>query len=147
MGGSAQTKAVKSVAGTLRLSLAQFRELAAFAQFSTDLDQETKQRIQRGQRLTELLKQPQFSPMSVWQQTAALMATTAGEFDHVPVEKIKDAEKALLTRLHSESRKLMTTLDKGDKPSDEIKNAILKAAKSVASSYKVEKPKEEEVKA
>ncbi|MEO5627286.1 MAG: F0F1 ATP synthase subunit alpha [Candidatus Saccharimonadales bacterium] len=143
VGGSAQTKAVKSVAGTLRLSLAQFRELAAFAQFSTDLDQETKQRIQRGQRLTELLKQPQFSPMSVWQQTAALLATTAGEFDHVPVENIKDAEKALLTRLHSENRKLMDTLDKGDKPSDEIKNVILKTAKAVAASYKVEKPKEE----
>src|SRR5438552_1002004 len=67
VGGAAQTKAVKSVAGSLRVNLAQFRELAAFAQFSTDLDKETKHRIQRGQRLTELLKQPQYSPMSVWE--------------------------------------------------------------------------------
>jgi F-type H+-transporting ATPase subunit alpha len=142
VGGSAQTKAVKSVAGTLRLSLAQFRELAAFAQFSTDLDEETKQRIQRGQRLTELLKQPQFSPMSVWEQTAALMATTAGAFDHVPVEKIKDAEKALLARLHSGSRKDMDELNKGDKPSDAIKDVILKAAEAVAKSYLVIEKKE-----
>ncbi len=143
VGGDAQTKAVKSVAGTLRLSLAQFRELAAFAQFSTDLDSETKQRINRGQRLTELLKQPQFSPMSVWEQTAALMATTKGAFDTVPVEKIKDAEKALIHRLHTENRKLMDELNKGAKPSDEMQNVILKAAESVASSYKVEKPKQE----
>jgi F-type H+/Na+-transporting ATPase subunit alpha len=142
VGGSAQTKAVKSVAGTLRLSLAQFRELAAFAQFSTDLDQETKQRISRGQRLTELLKQPQFSPMSVWEQTAALMATTNGAFDQVPVDKIKDAEKALLARLHSGSRKDMDELNKGDKPSDKIKEVIIKAATEVAKSYVAEKPKE-----
>ena len=139
VGGSAQTKAVKSVAGTLRLSLAQFRELAAFAQFSTDLDTETKQRINRGQRLTELLKQPQFSPMGVWEQTAALMATTNGAFDTVPVEKIKDAEKALLHRLHTENRKLMDELNKGDKPSEEMQKAIIKAAESVAASYKEEK--------
>ncbi|MDQ5972039.1 MAG: F-type H+/Na+-transporting ATPase subunit alpha [Patescibacteria group bacterium] len=135
VGGSAQTKAVKSVAGNLRLSLAQFRELAAFAQFSTDLDTETKQRINRGQRLTELLKQPQFSPLSVWEQTAALMAATNGAFDHVPVEKIKDAEKALLQRLHSDHRKLMDTLNKGDKPTDDMQKTILKVAEQVAKGY------------
>jgi F-type H+-transporting ATPase subunit alpha len=139
VGGSAQTKAVKSVAGNLRLSLAQFRELAAFAQFSTDLDTETKQRINRGQRLTEMLKQHQFSPLSVWEQTASLMAATTGAFDHVPVEKIKDAQKALLTRLHSEKSKDMDELNKGDKPSDVIKDVIGKAAQAVAKSYEVKK--------
>src|SRR6266498_3796515 len=84
VGGAAQTKAVKSVGGGLKLDLAQFRELAAFTQFSTDLDAETKQRINRGQRLTELLKQPQYSPMSIWEQVAVLLPATQGLFDAVP---------------------------------------------------------------
>src|SRR5882762_4465837 len=83
VGGNAQTKAVKSVSAGLRLDLAQFRELAAFAQFSTDLDAETKQRINRGQRLTELLKQSQYSPLSVWEQTATLLAANEAAFDQV----------------------------------------------------------------
>jgi F-type H+-transporting ATPase subunit alpha len=136
VGGSAQTKAVKSVAGTLRLSLAQFRELAAFAQFSTDLDAETKQRIERGQRLTELLKQPQYSPLSVWQQTAILLAANEGGFDTIPVKEARAAEDALLSRLHRDNRKLMTELDKGDKPSDAAKKAIIDTAKEVAKGYK-----------
>lgn len=146
VGGSAQTKAVKSVASHLRLSLAQFRELAAFAQFSTDLDEETKQRIERGQRLTELLKQPQYSPLAIWEQVASLLAANEGHFDHVPVDKIKDAEKALLTRLHSEHRKLMDTLNQGDKPTDDMQKTIIKVAESVAKQYAVKeaKPKAEE---
>lgn len=135
VGGSAQTKAVKSVAGNLRLSLAQFRELAAFAQFSTDLDAETKQRIERGQRLTELLKQPQYSPLSVWQQTALLMAANEGAFDSVPVKDIKHAQEALLSRLHTEARKEMKLLDKGDKPDEKTQGLILKVATQVAKEY------------
>ncbi len=135
VGGSAQTKAVKSVAGSLRLDLAQFRELAAFAQFSTDLDPETKGKIERGQRLTELLKQPQYSPLSVWEQTASLMAATEGDFDSVPVTKIKDAQASLLHELHSQYRKVMDQLDKGDKPSDDVKVLVHKVAKDVAESY------------
>lgn len=136
VGGSVQTKAVKSVAGNLRLSLAQFRELAAFAQFSTDLDAETKQRIERGQRLTELLKQPQYSPMSVWQQTSVLLAANEGAFDTVPVKDIKHAQETLLSRLHKDHKKEMTELDKGDKPSEAISKAILKTATEVAKGYK-----------
>ncbi len=136
VGGSAQTKAVKSVAGNLRLSLAQFRELAAFAQFSTDLDAETKQRIERGQRLTELLKQPQYSPLSVWQQTASLIAANEGTLDEVPVEQIKHAQEALLNRLHKDHKKEMTQLDKGDKPTEETTKLVAKAAREVAKSYK-----------
>lgn len=135
VGGSAQTKAVKSVAGNLRLSLAQFRELAAFSQFSTDLDAETKQSIERGQRLTELLKQPQYSPLAVWQQTAILMAANEGVFDKVPVAEIKKAQDALLSSLHSGNKKEMTQLDKGDKPDDKTKDLILKIAKQVAKEY------------
>ena len=135
VGGSAQTKAVKSVAGNLRLSLAQFRELAAFSQFSTDLDAETKQRIERGQRLTELLKQPQYSPLSVWQQTAILMSANEGVFDKVPIDKIKNAQDALLSALHSQYKKEMTVLDKGDKPDDKLQNLIIKTAQDVTKEY------------
>lgn len=145
VGGSAQTKAVKSVASHLRLSLAQFRELAAFSQFSTDLDDETKHRIQRGQRLTELLKQHQYAPLSIWEQTASLMAANEGIFDTVPVEKIKDAQKALLSRLHTDHRKVMDTLNKGDKPTDDMVKTILEAAKKVAKEYEVKEVKTEKV--
>ncbi len=136
VGGSAQTKAVKSVASHLRLSLAQFRELASFAQFSTDLDAETKQRIERGQRLTELLKQPQYSPMSVWEQTAVLMAANEGAFDTVPLKDIKHAQAALLSRLSKDNKKEMSELDKGDKPSEATQKAIIKAAQEVAKGYR-----------
>jgi F-type H+-transporting ATPase subunit alpha len=136
VGGAAQTKAVKGAAGPLRLNLAQFRELAAFAQFSSDLDADTKQKIERGQRLTELLKQPQYSPLSVWEQTASLTAATEGAFDTIPVEHIKKAQHALLSQLWSDKRKDMETLDKGDNIDDAMKETILKAAESVAKEYK-----------
>ena len=136
VGGSAQTKAVKSVAGNLRLSLAQFRELAAFSQFSTDLDAETKHRIERGQRLTELLKQPQYSPLSVWEQTASLMAATEGAFDDVPVEKIKDAQHAMLSALSKQHKKEMKELDKGAKPDEKTQKVIMKIAQEIAKEYK-----------
>ena len=138
VGGAAQTKTLKSVSGGIKLSLAQFRELAAFAQFSTDLDPETKQSIERGQRLTEILKQPQYAPLSVWQQAATLLAANEGAFDKVPVEKIKDAQKELLNQLHAVHKKEMTELDKGDqKVEGTIRDLILKVAKDVASDYAV----------
>ena len=135
VGGSAQTKAVKSVSGSLRLDLAQFRELAAFTQFSTDLDADTKKRINRGQRLTELLKQPQYSPLSIWEQTATLIAATEGVFDDVPMDKIKPAQHALLTQLEAEHKAKMTELNKGDKPTDVVRELILKEATKIAKGY------------
>lgn len=135
VGGSAQTKAVKSVSGSLRLDLAQFRELAAFTQFSTDLDAETKKRINRGQRLTELLKQPQYSPMSIWEQTSTLLAATEGVFDDVPMDKIAAAQQALLTQLWSEHKAKMKELSKGDKPDDATKALVLSEAKKIAKGY------------
>jgi F-type H+-transporting ATPase subunit alpha len=107
VGGSAQTKAVKSVAGSLRINLAQFRELAAFAQFSTDLDADTRHRIERGQRLTELLKQPQYSPLSVWEQTSLLLVATEGVFDTVPIQDVRHAGEALFTELQEATRSLL----------------------------------------
>jgi F-type H+-transporting ATPase subunit alpha len=135
VGGDAQTKAVKSVAKSLRGELAQFRELAAFSQFSTDLDADTKHRIERGQRLTELLKQPQYTPYAVWQMYVMLFAATNGAFDKIPVEKIKTAEAALLRDLKHDQPKLVEQINTGVEPDDKAKEIILKLAQSVAKAY------------
>jgi F-type H+/Na+-transporting ATPase subunit alpha len=135
VGGAAQTKAVKSVSGGLKLSLAQFRELASFAQFSSDLDEETKQRIERGQRLTELLKQKQYSPYSIAEKTASVMAVAEGAFDEVPTEKIKAAQAELLTLLEDKHKAVMDELNKGGKPSEDAQKAIVEAAKKVARAF------------
>jgi len=142
VGGAAQTKAIKAVGGGLKLSLAQFRELAAFSQFSTDLDPETRQTIERGQRLTELLKQPQFSPYSVWQMYASLLAATSGCFDKVPLAKLKTAEESLHRELKSKHSKITDAVNTGDKVSDEHQAAIVKVANTVAGSYVDETSKE-----
>ena len=135
VGGAAQTKAVKSVGGNLKLGLSQFRELASFAQFGSDLDDATKAQIDRGQRLTELLKQPQYQPMSVWEQFVSIHAVTGGMFDDVPVSKIKDAQSALLTYLWKKSKDAMRELNKGDKPSDEQLKLIDEATKEIAKGF------------
>ncbi|OYX41878.1 F0F1 ATP synthase subunit alpha [Candidatus Saccharibacteria bacterium 32-49-12] len=135
VGGAAQTAAVKSVSGNLKLGLSQFRELASFAQFGSDLDEATKSQIERGQRLTELLKQPQYQPLSVWQQAASILAVTGGHFDDVAVDKIKPAQQDLLDKLWSDEKKLMTELDMGAKPSDDARSAITRIAESVAKDY------------
>ena len=135
VGGDAQTKAVKSVGGHLKLGLSQYRELASFAQFGSDLDDATKHQIERGQRLTELLKQTQYHPYSIWEQTASIYALTSGHFDAVPVAKIKDAQAALLTRLWAESKKAMEELNVGDKPSDDVLATIATVATAVAKGF------------
>jgi F-type H+-transporting ATPase subunit alpha len=135
VGGSAQTKAVKSVSGQLRLNLAQYRELAAFAQFGSDLDKETQTTLNRGSRLTELLKQPQYQPMGVWEQTATLIAAEDGAFDHVALAKIKSAQTALLTELWSSNKELMRELNKGDKPADKTIDTIKKVAHKVMKGF------------
>lgn len=132
VGGNAQTKAVKSVSSHLKLGLSQFRELASFVQFGSDLDDATKAQIERGQRLTELLKQPQYQPMGVWEQVASVYAVNEGAFDTVPVAKIKEAQGTLLTRLWTEHKEAMRTLNKGDKPSDETLTLIKKTATEAA---------------
>jgi F-type H+-transporting ATPase subunit alpha len=101
VGGNAQIKAMKQVAGTLRLDLAQYRELAAFAQFGSDLDKATQQQLNRGSRLTELLKQPQYSPIPVEQQVIILWTGTNGFVDDVPLEEVKKFEQGLLAFLEN----------------------------------------------
>lgn len=114
VGGSAQTKPMKKVAGSLKLSLAQFRELEAFAQFSSDLDPETKKQIERGRRLTELLKQPQYSPMKVEEQVVSIYAAGNGYFDTVPVANMQAAEQELLSFVKKTKPTLLESIQKGD---------------------------------
>ena len=138
VGGDAQTKSVKSVGSHLKLGLSQFRELASFAQFGSDLDEATKKQIERGQRLTELLKQHQYSPMSVWEQVASIYAINSDALDAVPVAKIQEAKTALLTRLWTDHKKDMQELSKGgikitaDEP---VAKIIEKTAKAVAKGF------------
>ena len=138
VGGDAQTKTVKSVSGHLKLGLSQFRELASFAQFGSDLDEATKSQIERGQRLTELLKQAQYQPMSVWEQAASIFAVSEGLFDDIPASRIKDAQRALLTRLWTDHKKDMQELTKGAEKLESGSDAgklIEKVAKSVAKGF------------
>jgi F-type H+-transporting ATPase subunit alpha len=101
VGGNAQTKAMKKVAGTLRLDLAQFRELEAFAQFASDLDKATQRQLARGQRTVEVLKQGQYQPWPVEEQIAVIYALGQGHFDEVPMEKVKEFEKAMIEALRT----------------------------------------------
>lgn len=138
VGGDAQTKAVKSVSGQLKLGLSQFRELAAFAQFGSDLDEATKQQIERGQRLTELLKQLQYQPLSVWEQVVSVYAVNEGLFDEVVTAKIKDAQADLLTRLWSKHQKDMEALNKGDKKfgeDEKLVKLVRETAEKVAKGF------------
>ena len=106
VGGDAQTKAMKQVAGKLRLDMASYREVAAFAQFGSDLDKATQDQLARGKRLQETLKQPQYRPMAVEDQVIALFAVTNGYADQVPVEQVKAWESALLRVLGTSSREI-----------------------------------------
>lgn len=135
VGGAAQPKATRSVAGNLRLDLAQYRELAAFSQFSSDLDADTQARLARGQLLTEVLKQPQYSPLSTWQQVAGILAATDGAFDGLPIESVKPAQSALLSTLAQKHSKVVTELSGGDTPSDSVKKTILDVASQIAKQY------------
>ncbi len=138
VGGDAQTKAVKSVSGNLKLGLSQFRELASFAQFGSDLDEATKQQINRGQRLTELLKQAQFQPMGIWEQVVSVFVVNEGLFDAVQTARIKDAQAALLTRLWTDHKDEMKQINAGDKKFGEdevIVKLVKKVAESVAKGF------------
>ncbi len=110
VGGAAQTKAMKSVAGKLRLDLAQFRALQAFAQFSSDLDQATKQQIERGRRVTEILKQSPYSPVPVEEQVVSLWAVTNGYLDEVDIEKVREFEQKYIALFKLREKKLLSEI-------------------------------------
>jgi F-type H+-transporting ATPase subunit alpha len=135
VGGAAQTKAMKKVAGRLRLDLAQFRELEAFAQFASDLDETTRKSIERGRRTVEILKQPQYQPMPFEHQAAAIYAVTNGLLDEIAVEKIREWEDGFHRYLKASRANMMTAMreKKALEPEieAELKEAITEYKKSL----------------
>ena len=127
VGSAAQIKAMKQVAGTIKLELAQYREMAAFAQFASDLDASTQRLLARGQRLTELLKQGQFAPMPVEEQVVSLYAGTRGFLDSLPVNKVNDFEHQLLDAIRAEGSILASIREKREivKETDDKLKAFL----------------------
>jgi F-type H+-transporting ATPase subunit alpha len=126
VGGNAQIKAMKQVAGTLRLEMAQYRELAAFAQFGSDLDATTQRQLARGQRLTEILKQPQYAPMDVEKQVAVIWTASNGYVDDIPVESVRYFESELLKFLENQGTTLAAIREK--KTIDDALKTQLKTA-------------------
>jgi F-type H+-transporting ATPase subunit alpha len=127
VGSAAQIKAMKQVAGRIKLDLAQFRELAAFAQFGSDLDAKTQAQLERGKRIVEVFKQPQYNPLPVESQVAILWAVQNGHFDQVPVEKVKDFQDKLTDFLTTRKADLMARIVQEKALSDAL-TADLKAA-------------------
>ena len=130
VGGNAQTKGMKKVAGKLRLELSQFRDLEAFAQFGSELDPDTQKSLARGQRLVELLKQGERKPLSVSSQVASIYAGTGGFLDRLSVDRVQDFLESLLGRLKAENKELLGRLDEGtfeDSDEEELGKAIAEA--------------------
>ncbi len=127
VGGNAQTKAMKKIAGSLRLDLAAFRELEAFAQLGTELDKATQAQLDRGYRMVELLKQPQFQPLHVADQVVAIYAGTKGYFDKVPVPKVQETEKKLHEFIRTEHADMRDKLIAEAALTDEIEGMLKKA--------------------
>jgi F-type H+/Na+-transporting ATPase subunit alpha len=126
VGSSAQSKAMKKVAGRIKLELAQYREMAAFAQFGSDLDATTQRLLNRGARLTELLKQPQFSPLKMEEQVCVIYAGVNGYVDRVPVERVQAFEEGLLTALRAQHRDILDAI-RTTRDLDQATDAKLKA--------------------
>ena len=125
VGGAAQTKAMKKVSGPLRINLAQFRELEAFAEFGSDLDAASQSQLDRGIRVVEMLKQPQYEPVATEDQVIALFAVTEGYFDKVPVDGIYEAEKNLLEFVKTRYSDMVNSIkETGELPGDELKEAV-----------------------
>jgi F-type H+/Na+-transporting ATPase subunit alpha len=127
VGGNAQIKAMKQVAGPLRLSLAQYRELEAFAQFGSDLDAATQRQLARGARLVEVLKQPQYRPVPVERQVAIIYAVTNGYLDEVKVEHIRQWEREFLDYLEAKTPEILSGI-RTKKALDDDLTGKLKAA-------------------
>jgi F-type H+-transporting ATPase subunit alpha len=136
VGSAAQTKAMKKVAGRIKGELAQYREMAAFAQFGSDLDATTQRLLNRGSRLTELLKQPQFSPLRMEEQVCVIYAGVNGYLDPLPVERVRAFEEGLLGLLRSQHAEILAAVrdsrDLDDATGSKLKNVVEKYAKTFA---------------
>ncbi len=139
VGGAAQVKAMKQVAGSLRLDLAQYRELAAFAQFGSDLDKATQQLLTRGERLVEILKQPQFKPLSMEKQVSILYAGTKGYLDTIPVDMLGDYEEQLYSHIEQNAPAVFDTLKEKEAIDDELDELMKNTMTAFGDSFKASK--------
>ncbi len=135
VGGNAQIKAMKKVAGTLRIDLAQFRELEAFAKFGSDLDASTQRQLTRGERLVEILKQGQFDPVTVENQVAIIYVATQGFLDSIPAARVKSFEQEFLERMSLRHADAMATVRQSGIVSDEVEAALKKEAEELVALY------------
>lgn len=135
VGGAAQTGAMKQVAGNLRLELAQYRELAAFAQFGSDLDAATRKQINRGQRLTELLKQPQYSPLTMEKQVLTIFSAINGYLDNIEVRYVGAFERQMLNYFEATHKNILVEIASGKKMSNELQAEIKKALDDFAKRF------------
>ena len=136
VGSAAQIKAMKQVAGTIKLELAQYREMAAFAQFGSDLDESTQNLLSRGERLTELLKQPQYSPLKSEEQVVVIYAGVNGYLDDLDVGEIQDFETALLHDLNKNHSDLMKAIAKEKQLNEDIGNKVKTFIEKFKKQYK-----------
>ena len=135
VGGAAQTKAMKKVAGSIKLELAQYREMAAFAQFGSDLDAATQKLLNRGARLTELLKQPQFSPLPFEEQTLSIFAGTNGYLDAIPVNQVTEYEAAMLSHMRSDHADILKDIRESGKFEGEVADKAKAALDAFAKQF------------
>ncbi|MXN66853.1 F0F1 ATP synthase subunit alpha [Stappia sp. GBMRC 2046] len=135
VGSSAQIKAMKQVAGKIKGELAQYREMAAFAQFGSDLDATTQRLLNRGARLTELLKQPQFSPLKTEEQVAVIYAGVNGYLDKLPVDKVREFEEGLLLNLRAEHKDLLDAIWEKKALDDELEGKLKSAVEAYAKNF------------
>ena len=136
VGGAAQIKAMKQVAGSLRLDLAHYREMAAFAQFGSDLDKDTKAILDRGARMTELLKQPQYHPMPTEEQVASIFAASRGFLDDIEVKDVLPFEAGLLEMLRTEKPDILADIRDRKKLDDDLEARLSAAIKEFKVSFK-----------
>jgi F-type H+-transporting ATPase subunit alpha len=136
VGGSAQTKAMKSVAGKLKLELAQYRSLQAFAQFSSDLDPQTRAQLERGKRMSELLKQPAYSPFPMEEQVIVFWAATNGYLDNIPVEKVREFEVRLLQDMKARHKKIISEIAEKKVLDEKLTKELEKILKDFTKSFK-----------
>jgi len=136
VGGAAQVKAMKQVAGTLRLDLAQFRELEAFAAFGSDLDKATQAQLARGERLVEILKQPQFQPLSVERQVSILYAGTKGFLDKYPVDVLGKYEAGLYPFIEDRYPQIFTEIAEKQEISDDLDKVMTEALNAYDEEFK-----------
>src|SRR4029078_10801291 len=126
VGGAAQTKIIKKLGGGVRLALAQFRELAAFSQFASDLDEATRKQLERGQRVTEVMKQKQYSPLTVGEMAVSLFAANEGFLDDVPVKKVVEFEAAMHAYVRAHDKALLDRINSSGDYDKDIEAALRK---------------------